>query len=176
MSQYAGIDASAADTAEGEVSAEDSAAVDPDDAPPPLYRDESSAVRSPRSGDDATTGQGLSDETTILSRAREHKRSQAERDPDATTLLPRTAGGGRVPPRDEDADDDDPESYPSADRRRLFLMIGAVAVVAILGLVAGYAIIKTTGQPIAAPGPSTSTGPTDPGATPSGETSDPGTA
>lgn len=150
---------------------------DPDDVPPPLYRDESTTVRSPDAGDDAPPDRGLSDETTILSRARERQRSQAERDPDATTLLPRTAGGGRVPPRDEDADDDDdPESDPSADRRRLFLMIGAVAVVAILGLVAGYAIIKTTGQPIAAPGPSTSAGPTDPGATPSGDTSDPGTA
>lgn len=150
---------------------------DPDDVPPPLYRDESTTVRSPDAGDDAPLDRGLSDETTILSRARERQRSQAERDPDATTLLPRTAGGGRVPPRDEDADDDDdPESDPSADRRRLFLMIGAVAVVAILGLVAGYAIIKTTGQPIAAPGPSTSAGPTDPGATPSGDTSDPGTA
>ena len=154
----------------------DTAAADPDDVPPPLYRDESTAIRSPESGDDATTDSGLSDETTILSRARERKRSQSERDPDATTLLPRTAGGRRVPPRDDDVEDDDLEADPKADRRRLLLMIGAVAVVAILGLVGGYAIIKTTGQPIAAPGPSTSAGPTDPGATPSGETSDPGTA
>ncbi|HVK34594.1 MAG TPA: hypothetical protein VM428_02955 [Microlunatus sp.] len=165
-----------ADAEVPDAGAEGTEAADPEDVPPPLYRDESTAVRSPRSGDDTTPDRGLSDETTILSRARERKRSRAERDPDATTLLPRTAGGSRVPQRDDDADDDDPESDPSADRRRLLLMIGAVAVVAILGLVGGYAIIKTTGQPIAAPGPSTSPGPTDPGTTPSGETSDPGTA
>jgi hypothetical protein len=152
------------------------AADDPDDAPPPLYRDESTTVTTPRAGDDATSDRGRSDETTILSRARERKRSRVVRDPDATTLLPRTAGGGRIPHRDQDVEDDDLEADPSADRRRLLLMIGAVAVVAILGLVGGYAIIKTTGQPIAAPGPSTSTGPTAPGATPSGETSDSGTA
>ena len=111
-----------------------------------------------------------------MSRARERKRSQSERDPDATTLLPRAAGGRRLPPPDDDVEDDDLEADPKADRRRLLLLIGAVAVVAILGLVGGYAIIKTTGQPTAAPGPSTSAGPTDPGATPSGETSDPGTA
>jgi hypothetical protein len=162
--------------AEGQPPAGAQPAADPEDVPPPLYRDEPTGVRSPRSGDDAVPDPDLSDETTILSRARERKRSRAERDPDATTLLPRTAGGSRVTPRDDDAEDDDPESDPSADRRRLLLMIGAVAVVAILGLVGGYAIIKTTGQPIAAPGSSASPGPTDPGATPSGETSDPGTA
>ncbi|HEY5787275.1 MAG TPA: hypothetical protein VIT65_21125 [Microlunatus sp.] len=150
---------------------------DPDDVPPPLYRDDVTTGGSSRSGDDATADHGLSDETTILSRARNRKRSQTERDPDATTLLPRTAGGGRLPQRDQDVeDDDDLEADPSADRRRLLLMIGAVAVVAILGLLGGYAIIKTTGQPIATPGPSTSAGSTDPGASPSGETSDPGTA
>ena len=170
--------ASAADAvAEQDATSEPTVPADPDDdVPPPLYRDESTAVSSPRSGDDATRDRGLSDETTILSRARERKRSRTERDPDATTLLPRTAGGGRVPTRDQDVEDDDLEADPSADRRRLYLMIGAVAVVAILGLVAGYAIITTTGQPIATPGPSTSSGPTDPGATPSGETSDPATA
>ncbi len=154
------------------------APVDPEDVPPPLYRDDSTAVRSPRSGDDsdAASDRDLSDETTILSRARERKRSRADLEPDATTLLPRTAGGGRVPHRDDDVDDDDLESDPSADRRRLLLMIGAVAVVVVLGLVGGYAIIKTTGQPIAAPGPSTGAGPTDPAATPSVDASDPGTA
>ncbi len=154
----------------------ESAADPDDDVPPPLYRDESTSVRPPGADDDVAGDQALSDETTILSRARERKRSRVERDPDETTLLPRTAGGSRVPQHDQDVEDDDLEADPKADRRRLLLMIGAVAVVAILGLVAGYAIIKTTGQPIAAPGPSTSPGQTDPGATPSGETSDPGTA
>lgn len=119
---------------------------DSEDTQKPLYRDEGSAA--------GTGTPDLSDETTILSRARERKRSRQQRDPDETTLLPRTAGGGRVRRRTQDDDvDDDVEADPSADRRRLLLMIGAVAVVAILGLLAGYAIIKSTTQPVAGPGP-----------------------
>ena len=138
---------------------------------------EGSAEQLP-AADGETVQRDRSDETTILSRARERKRAQATRDDDETTLLPRTAGGGRVRHRTEDVDeDDDLETDPRADRRRLLLMIGAVAVVAILGLVAGYAIIRTTGQPIAAPGPSTTAGPTHPGASPGTDPSDPsGTA
>ena len=134
-----------------------------EDAPKPLYRDvdagdegDGDGATAARSGSSPASGQELSDETTILSRARAHQRSRAnERDPDETTLLPRTAGGGRVRHRDDDDLDDDIEDDPRADRRRLLLMIGAVAVIAILGLVAGYAIIKTTSQPVAAPSPST---------------------
>ena len=123
------------------------------------------------------TGPELSDETTILGRARAaRQRSRAGHDPDATTLLPRTAGGSRVRSRDEDDLDDDIEADPRADRRRLLLLIGAVAVVAILGLVAGYAVIKTTSQPVAAPSP-TGAGATDPAASPSdGSTSPDSTA
>lgn len=169
--------------------------VDDEDSPKPLFRDQA-ATRSPGSADsradaddDTSTpadgsseasaagaaGGGLSDETTILSRAREHRRSRVQRDPDATTLLPRTAGGGRVRARaaDDDFDDDDVEADPKADRRRLLLMIGAVAVVAILGLVAGYAIIRTTSQPVATPGPTGGTQ-SDPTASPSGDATDPG--
>lgn len=169
--------------------------VDDEDSPKPLFRDQA-ATRSTGSADsradaddDTSTpadgsseasaagaaGGGLSDETTILSRAREHRRSRVQRDPDATTLLPRTAGGGRVRARaaDDDFDDDDVEADPKADRRRLLLMIGAVAVVAILGLVAGYAIIRTTSQPVATPGPTGGTQ-SDPTASPSGDATDPG--
>ncbi|MFT4166449.1 MAG: hypothetical protein QM650_14520 [Microlunatus sp.] len=173
-----------------------------DDAARPLYRDEATSTGSdsgsptPSSGSaedtdsdaasdptaptestDSTTTRPrseLSDETTILSRARAHKRSQIERDPDETTLLPRTAGGGRVRRRpDDDADfEDDIEADPKADRRRLLLMIGAVAVVAVLGLLAGYAIIKTTSQPVAGPGTATSAQP-DPDAPSTGDASNP---
>jgi hypothetical protein len=52
-------------------------------------------------------------------------------------------------------------------------MIGAVAVVAVLGLLAGYAIIRTTTQPVAAPSPSTSATARDPGATPTDGASTP---
>lgn len=139
------------------------------DAPRPLYRDERAggdgadsdtpAEHDPtdeqapgKTAASPTSGRDLSDETTILSRARANKRSRtSDQDPDETTLLPRTAGGGRVRRRDDDDLDDDIEDDPRADRRRLLLMIGAVAVIAILGLVAGYAIIKTTTQPAAAP-------------------------
>ena len=160
-----------ADGAEGT-----SPTTDDDDAPPPLYRDETTASGSETPPESAAPDR--SDETTILSRARERKRAQATRDSDETTLLPRTAGGGRVRHRTEEVDDeDDLEIDPKADRRRLLLLVGAVAVVAILGLVAGYAIITTTRQPIAAPGPSTTAGPTDPGASPGTDPSDPaGTA
>ena len=136
-----------------------SAASDDEAVPKPLYRDESTQIRpsgSPGTSPPSAGGE-LSDETTILGRARERRRSQANRDPDATTLLPRTASGGRVR-RTDDFGDDDIETDPKQERRRLIVMIGAVAVVAILGLVAGYAIIQTTSQPIAAPGPSASPG------------------
>ena len=177
--------------------ASDAAAADDEDAPRPLYRDEAAPASSSdpaedsEAADTADTAEGaagtgaasagagssagaeLSDETTILSRARAHKRSQIERDPDETTLLPRTAGGSRVRRRaDEDDDlDDDIEADPKADRRRLLLMIGAVAVVAILGLLAGYAIIKTTSEPTATPGP-TSTTSADPEDTPTDQSTE----
>lgn len=189
-----------ADTAADNDTGSDTGADSDEDAARPLYRDEATSagsnLGSSAQSSDSTDGtdsdedpdptaikesadsgaqprSGLSDETTILSRARAHKRSQIERDPDETTLLPRTAGGGRVHRRpDDDADlDDDIEADPKADRRRLLLMIGAVAVVAILGLLAGYAIIKTTSKPVAAPGPATSAQP-DPDA-PTGDTSNP---
>ena len=145
---------------------------DDEDAPRPLYRDESEHPTSPssavpRTGDSPDPSSpdrsspntaDLSDETTILSRARERKRSQSQHDPDETTLLPRTAAGARVQHRDDADDDEDfDDANPHAARRRLMLMIGAVAVVAVLGLLAGYALIKTTTQPVAAPGPTTST-------------------
>lgn len=163
--------------------AADAATSDSDEeAPRPLYRDETTSDSDEDEGSEPTEAgvesnqpdsqprSELSDETTILSRARAHKRSQIERDPDETTLLPRTAGGSRIRRRDDVDDlDDDIEADPRADRRRLLLMIGAVAVVAILGLLAGYAIIKTTSQPVAAPGPATSAEP-DPDAPPTADT------
>ncbi len=152
-----------------------------EDEPKPLYRDETEEVGSPGPPDVSASSPGarpeLSDETTILSRARARQRSRAGHDPDATTLLPRTAGGSRLRSRDEDDLDDDLEADPRADRRRLLLTIGAVAAVAILGLVAGYAVIKATSQPVAAPPPTTGTGASEPGATPSdGSTSPDSTA
>ncbi|MDN5804269.1 MAG: hypothetical protein L0H26_06750 [Microlunatus sp.] len=149
---------------------------DPDDAPPPLYRDESTQIRSVGSSASGSSSvdRGSVDETTILSRARQRKLG-ASKDPDATTLLPRTATGGRLP-RSDDFDDDDLETDPRHERRRLIVMIGAVTVVVILGLVVGYAIIKTTSQPVVAPvplpaGQSPSAGGQSPNAT-----EDPGTA
>lgn len=179
---------------------------DDEDAPPPLYRDDPATDAAEATADDDaddadTAGTGSpdtassdteppgtgsadstrSDETTILSRARERQRARANRDEDETTLLPRTAGGSRVRHRPEDDQDDgldeDVEADPRADRRRLLLLIGAVAVVAVLGLLAGYAIIRSTSQPIAAPGPSASPGTSDPSASPGTDPSDPaGTA
>lgn len=169
----------------GSTETANAAATPPDEgAPRPLYRDETTEDGTEGRSDPAdetspvaaSTDHDPSDETTILNRARERKRSRAQEDPDATTLLPRTAGGGRISRRDAndmDDDDDDIEADPTANRRRLLMMIGAVAVVAILGLVAGYAIIRTVSQPVAAPAPSSSPG-GDPGASASTLESEPG--
>lgn len=93
-------------------------------------------------------------------------------DPDATTLLPRTAGGSRVTARDEDDLDDD-DVDPRADRRRLITLTAVIAVVAILGLVVGYAIIRASGRPIASP--VAGAGSADPGAA-AGASEQPSTA
>lgn len=158
-------------TPAGAAPSSDSASPDDDEDGPGDESSDLTETTAESTPSDSRPRSELSDETTILSRARAHKRSQIERDPDETTLLPRTAGGSRVRRRDDSDNDydDDIEADPKADRRRLLLMIGAVAVVAILGLLAGYAIIKTTSQPVAAPGSATSA-PPDPDAPPTGDT------
>ena len=116
-----------------------------------------------------------SEQTQILSRARARAGgprtpTRRGRDEDQTTILPRTATGGRVR-RDPDDDDLlDEESGPK--RNRTGLLIGAVAAVVILGLALGYTVLSLTRQS-AAPGvapsaPAGSTAPSGPSGSPAG--------
>lgn len=125
-----------------------------------------------------------SEQTQILDRARARAKSgpradrrpaqQRRRDEDATTILPRTATGSRIgrgtrdASPDDDLDDDDlndGERTPTGQRRRLGLLIAAVAGVVALGLVIGYTVLSLT-RPSAAPGvaPSAPAAPVGPSA------------
>lgn len=125
-----------------------------------------------RRGDDESPAERTSEQTQILSRARARARSgsaptQRSRDEDQTTILPRTAAGGRV--RREIDDDELEDATPR--RGRTGVLIGAVAAVVILGLALGYTVLSLTRQS-AAPGvaPSVPAGsvPSGPSGSPSG--------
>jgi hypothetical protein len=133
-----------------------SAAASPDeDQAKPLYRDEvTRAGRPTASGDAPASGE----ETRIVRPLNFRQRPRpAPDDEDATTLLPRTAAGGRKPVPDElDLDEDHPHGLLGR-RGRLALLIGAVAAVVIVGVAVIFAV-ASVGKPSAQPSGGTTAG------------------
>jgi hypothetical protein len=120
-----------------------------EDDPKPLYRDEV----APAGPGGSTAGHtAAADEETRIVRP-PHLRQRQRRSPDdedATTLLPRTAAGGRSPVRDElDLDEDRPHGLLGS-RGRLALLIGAVAAVVVVGVALIFAV-ASVGKPSAQP-------------------------
>jgi hypothetical protein len=123
-----------------------------EDDPKPLYRDD--VAPTPGAGAAAPR-----DEETRIVRPLNFRQRQRRTpdDEDATTLLPRTAAGGRTPVRDElDLDEDHPHRLLGR-RGRLALLIGAVAAVVVVGAAIIFAV-ASVGKPSAQPSGSTGTG------------------
>jgi hypothetical protein len=124
-----------------------------EDDPKPLYRDEV-APAGPRASA-AGDGAAADEETRIVRppNFRQRQRRSPD-DEDATTLLPRTAAGGRTPVRDElDLDEDHPRGLLGR-RGRLALLVGAVAAVVVVGVALIFAV-ASVGKPSAQPSSST---------------------
>jgi hypothetical protein len=70
-------------------------------------------------------------------------------DDETTAILPRSRAGQRPAPHPLDAIDDfdEDERGPLGQRTKLVLLIGAVAVVVVIGLVIGYAVLGADNQP-----------------------------
>jgi hypothetical protein len=70
-------------------------------------------------------------------------------DDETTAILPRSRAGQRrtPPPLDAIDDFDEDERVPLGQRAKLALLIGAVAVVVVIGLVIGYAVLGADNQP-----------------------------
>jgi hypothetical protein len=127
-----------------------------EDQPKPLYRDEAAPAgpAGTPGGEAAATGE----ETRIVRplNFRQRQRRTPD-DEDATTLLPRTAAGGRKPVGDDlDLDEDHPSGLLGR-RGRLALLVGAVAAVVIVGVALIFAV-ASVGKPSAQPSGGTSAG------------------
>jgi hypothetical protein len=81
-------------------------------------------------------------------------------DDETTTILPRSRPGQRPShaPLDAIDDYDEDERQPLSQRAKLGLLIGAVAVVAVIGLVIGYAVLAADNQPQGQPSVSPTAG------------------
>jgi len=82
-------------------------------------------------------------------------------DDETTAILPRSrAGQHRTPPPVDAIDDfDNDERGPLGQRTKLALLIGAVAVVVVIGLVIGYAVLGADNRPQDPPGVVVGNGP-----------------
>ena len=80
-------------------------------------------------------------------------------DDESTAILPRSRAGQRRTSAGVDAIDDfdENERTPLGQRTKLALLIGAVAVVVVIGLVIGYAVLGADNQPQDPPGGSSTT-------------------
>jgi hypothetical protein len=125
-----------------------------EDRPKPLYRDElrtnggsSPASRAfPIAETDPPTDETLRPITFTPRRTR-------GADDETTTILPRSRAGQppTQPPLDAIDDYDEDERKPLSQRAKLALLIGAVAAVAVIGLLIGYAVLAAGKQPQSQP-------------------------
>ena len=125
-----------------------------EDYPKPLYRDETRTNGRSSPPSRAAPIPELdppTDETLRpLTFTPRHTRSV---DDENTTILPRSRGGQRPTRAPLDAIDDYDEDEPKrlSQHAKLALLIGAVATVAIIGLLIGYAVLATDNQPQSPP-------------------------
>ncbi|GAA1434734.1 hypothetical protein GCM10009616_29810 [Microlunatus lacustris] len=145
------------------------AAVDPEDQPKPLYRDEPTTPAS--SGSSPLTD----DETRVARPVFKPRARRTPEDEDSTTLLPRTAAGQRprTDEREERLDDDEHPRSLLGQRGRIALLVGALAAVIAVGLAVMYAV-STVGDQTADPAPSTSVASAAPSGSPAPTAADPG--
>ena len=132
-----------------------------EDRPKPLYRDETrtNGVSSPASrAAPIPQVDPPTDET--LQPIRFTPRRFRGVDDETTTILPRSRPGQRhtQAPLDAIDDYDEDERLPLSRRTKLALLISAVAVVAVIGLLIGYAVLAADNQPQSPPGVAPSTG------------------
>jgi hypothetical protein len=125
-----------------------------EDRPKPLYRDETRTNGAPSPASRAAPFPEVdppTDET--LQPIRFTPRRIRGVDDETTTILPRSRPGQRATqaPLDAIDDYDDDERMPLSRRAKLALLIGAVAVVAVIGLVIGYAVLVAGNQPQSRP-------------------------
>jgi hypothetical protein len=125
-----------------------------EDRPKPLYRDETwtNGVSSPASrAAPIPEVDPPTDET--MQPIRFTPRRIRGVDDETTTILPRSRPGQHPTqaPLDAIDDYDEDERQPLSKRAKLALLIGAVAVVAVIGLVIGYAVLAADNQPQSQP-------------------------
>lgn len=122
------------------------------DQPPPLFRDEKPAA----TGRPVAAGaEAPGEQTRTVRLLTFRQRRPAPVDEDATTLLPRTASGGRRPPLD---DEDEPRRGLLGPRFRLALLAGALVAVIVVGAAIIYAV-SSVGTPTTQPTIGSSTAP-----------------
>jgi hypothetical protein len=132
-----------------------------EDRPKPLYRDETrtNGVSSPASrAAHIPEVDPPTDET--MQPIRFTPRRIRGVDDETTTILPRSRPGHRPAqsPLDAIHDYGEDEREPLSQRAKLALLIGAVAVVAVIGLVIGYTVLAAGKQPQSQPSVPTSAG------------------
>jgi hypothetical protein len=119
------------------------------DQPKPLYRDDARpngslrpAARAAGVPADPPTAE------TLMTPATFAPRRPPTIDDETTTILPRSRPTKhRTQARDAIDDFDDDERRPLGRRAKLSLLVGAVAVVVVIGLLIGYAVRSATNQP-----------------------------
>jgi hypothetical protein len=129
--------------------------VSDEDDPKPLYRDETRAngwsSPAPRP---APTPYAEPPTKKIPRPITPMPRRTGGSDDESTAILPRSRAGQRRTSTGVDAIDDfdEDERGPLGQRAKLALLIGAVAVVVVIGLVIGYAVLGAGNQPQGEPG------------------------
>jgi hypothetical protein len=120
-----------------------------EDQPKPLYRSDTSRNGSPRPisrGVQAPADPPTAE--TVMTPANLAPRRAPIVDDETTTILPRSRPTKhRTQALDAINDFDDDERRPLGRRAKLALLIGAVAVVVVIGLLIGYAVRSATNQP-----------------------------
>ena len=125
-----------------------------EERPKPLYRDETrtNGVSSPASRAAPIPEVGPPTDETLRPITFTPRRIRSV-DDETTTILPRSRSGQRPTqaPLDAINDYDEDERKPLSQRAKLALLIGAVAVVAVIGLVVGYAVLSAGNRPSSQP-------------------------